>query len=249
MRKRSPRSVCATTESRPALETPNVTKRLSRLEWSGSAAVIAKLSAKAVAASSNVTPSLPRFAAAFEGSHSHLTHGVYSRRPTFGTSGDRKPVQPAGGRPRDGWDELPPAYSRRHRASRPHVMWGVSDQWRPVQLPPFGRSTDMNTSTASDEQRGSRRQVRRRGKLSRTSSAETISPLSASAIERRSSVSSSGLRSNVPSASRVRTVTREPSSSVTPSTTTFPSTTFPVATFIPKMPLRVARAFPMKPND
>ena len=151
MRKRSPRSVCATTKSRPALETPNVTKRFSRLEWSGSAAVIAKSSAKAVAASSNVTPYLPRFAAAVEGSHSHLTHGVCSRRPTFGMSGDCKPVQPAGGRPRDGWDELPPAYSRHHRASWPHVMWGVSDQWRPVWLPPFDRSTHQERPVTSRE--------------------------------------------------------------------------------------------------
>ncbi len=91
-------------------------------------------------------------------------------------------------------------------------------------------------------------QPRRRASLASTSWAETVSPRSASAIERSSSASSSADRVKPPSSSLARTVTDAPSSSVTPSTTTLPPTTFPVAIFIVRRILQSTIRRGLAPN-
>ena len=75
----SSRSACATTSKRPDDDTPKVTKRLSSTEWSGSSPVADSGSKNTLAASSNDTPCLRRFVAAFwalhaKGTRNHLLH-------------------------------------------------------------------------------------------------------------------------------------------------------------------------------
>jgi hypothetical protein len=147
-----------------------------------------------------------------------------------------------------GRDRSDPRLGSKEREGLAKLLVNRPRSERAVQFPPFSRAPDVAVGTACDTKRDLRRQVRRRGRLSRTSSPETISPRSASAIERRSSASSSGVSSNLPSASRATTVTTEPSSRVIPSTTTLPPTTFPVATFMAMIILRASRERPMTPK-
>ena len=70
MRSRLPRSVCETTNNRPADDRPKVGNRVSALEWSGSLAVTDKVSKNTVLASLNDTLCLRRLTAAFVLSHS-----------------------------------------------------------------------------------------------------------------------------------------------------------------------------------
>src|ERR1039458_9881544 len=64
---------CATTRRRPEDDVPNVTKRLSSSEWSGSSPVADRGSKNTLAASSNETPCFRRFAVAFRAFHSKRT--------------------------------------------------------------------------------------------------------------------------------------------------------------------------------
>ena len=82
------RSVCATTNRRPCAEIPNVTRRSSSREWSGSWPVTPRSSRRAVVASSNETPCFRRFVLAFLWSHSKRM--PHYRRMTIGT-----PYEPA----------------------------------------------------------------------------------------------------------------------------------------------------------
>ena len=114
----------------------------------------------------------------------------------------------------------------------PKLLLYCSRRKRTVQLPPIRRLSDVPPRPGGDAKAKRCRQRRGPGKLSRTSSAENVSPRSASSIESRSSASSPGVSRKVSSDSRARTVTRVPSSKGSPSTTTLPSMTFPVVTLI-----------------
>ena len=74
----SPLSAWHRTRRLPLFETPSRYDRNSPTEWSGSGTVIDCQSANAVAASSKDTPCRLTFAAAFRGSHSKSTSGVYA---------------------------------------------------------------------------------------------------------------------------------------------------------------------------
>jgi len=82
-RKLSPRSVWHTTKRRPRSERPTRYHRSSPIECSGSATVIESQSAKAVDASSKVTPCFSSFARAFTGSHSNFTRDQFTRDPSL----------------------------------------------------------------------------------------------------------------------------------------------------------------------
>ena len=88
------------------------------------------------------------------------------------------------------------------------------------------------------------------GKLREHLFADTVSPRSASAIERSSSCSCSGVKSKLPSSSLARTVTEAPSSREIPSRTIFPPTTFPLPlSYAKDTPVRVARRFDTQRNQ
>lgn len=106
MRTASVRSMYMTASKRRRSEMPSNTNRSSTAEWRGSATILPNGSPKTVAASSNDTPCLARFPAAFRGSHSnssanpHYTCGskmVLRHRPVGSFTGTR-PHCPAGGR-------------------------------------------------------------------------------------------------------------------------------------------------------
>ena len=101
-----------------------------------------------------------------------------------------------------------------------------------ILLPPRSCFINMAARARRDSNVEWIAQRRGRGSPARTSSAENVSPRSASAMDESNSASSSSERVKLSGDSGARTVTVEPSSSGGPSTTTFPPTTFPVVTRI-----------------
>ena len=101
----------------------------------------------------------------------------------------------------------------------------------PVLAPPFLSTLNFRRGAARDSQK-QRHVQRMRSRRAKSSSAEIVSPRSASAIASRSSASSSGDKWTSTSGLRVITVTISPSARLRPSTMTFPPMTVPVATCI-----------------
>ena len=97
-----------------------------------------------------------------------------------------------------------------------------------IGSPPRIRSLDLGRGSGGDSY-ASGHCFAARSRRAKSSSTEMVSPRSASAMDSRSSASSSGLSVNPSLGSRVKTVTTAPSGRVTPSTWTLPPTTVPVA--------------------
>ena len=97
---------------------------------------------------------------------------------------------------------------------------------RPVGVPPAAGFIDVACSTPRepDGKAGGHPMFR---SSRRTSSAETVSPLSPSAMDSTSSASAAASKVNVSSPSRLRTVTTAPSGNGSPSRMIFPATTLP----------------------
>lgn len=124
--------VWATTRRRPEDEMPNVTKRLSSSEWSGSAPVADKGSKNTLAASSKETPCFRRFPAAFSAFHSKRNCLQYIRHGIEGGRIEESPGEPGLGKSFEGFRRLGLLFSSPAKPGHRHRKYSCAHD--PTQL-------------------------------------------------------------------------------------------------------------------
>jgi len=164
MRMEARRAVWITANRRPLMEIPNVRKRSSTSEWSGSWKVTADASPNTLAASLKLTPCFARFARAFFSSQSKSTSNYGTALRTDGqrwqwggaeecSDAVRYPRLPASLRVR----RLPHRNSRCRvlvlepvaTSRRPRVNHELGQSWRPASVTPNASAAASYTCRAT----------------------------------------------------------------------------------------------------